>query len=564
MRLLDSRRLRGPNLQTPGPAALAEVAFDEGEDPARAVDVWRAEVARMTAALGWKEAAGEARARVFRGGAALTFPAPIDVLLAATEVNEWAIASATAILAGAAPAPLGEELARIGAEVAAQRQPRLLALREAAAARGVPFLWDDDAITLGMAARSRTYPVDALPVPGTVPWEELGRIPVALITGTNGKTTSTRLVARIARLAGLRPGHTSTDGVAIDEELIERGDWTGPGAARMVLRRPEVTIAILETARGGLLRRGLAVDACDAALITNVSSDHLGEFGIDDLDAMARTKAVVTRVVRDDGRVVLNADDPHLVPLAKGIAAPVIYFGLDAANAVIAAHVASGETAYVVRDGQFTRLDGGGATALGSVVEAPLTFRGAAKYNVQNCLGAAALAFALGLPDEAVRAALATFGARAEDNPGRGMIFDRGGVRVLADFGHNPDGMRGVFALAQKLRAERGGRLIAVSAQAGDRSDEDLRALAREIAAAEPARVILWDLISLLRGRAPGEVPAILQRELVAAGLPAESIGFADHEVDALQRALAQASPGDLVTLMPHIDREGIRLALAG
>jgi cyanophycin synthetase len=557
MRVLDSRRLRGANLQTREPAAVAEVTLDQGESTKAALDAWRRHVRRMAGALGWSSHADGVVARPFPGGVAFALPAPVDVLLDATEVNEWAIERASAELRGNGGGEDDFEAARARFEeqIAAHGNPALLVLREEARRRDIPFLWDDDHVTLGMARRSRTFEISALPAPGDVDWTGLGRIPVALVTGTNGKTTTTRLVARMVELDGRVPGNTSTDGIVVDGHVVQEGDWTGAEAARVVLRDPRVDVAILETARGGILRRGLAVDACDAALVTNVASDHFGEFGVYDLATMARAKAVVGTVVRSWGRVVLNGDDPQLVALIPSFEARVVLFSM-------ASDAPAGHEALVVRDGAFVRVTPAGATTLARVDESPLTFGGAARHNVANCLAAAGLAWALGISDQAVSSALRTFGRDAEDNPGRGQVVElRSGVRVLLDFGHNPAGMRDLFALARSL-VRAGGAILCVHTQPGDRTDVDMTALAREIAAASPRFVALWESEEYRRGREPGEIAATLGRALVAAGVSHDAMGVAEGEVAAVARALSVARRGDVVVVAPHIEREAVRASL--
>jgi cyanophycin synthetase len=280
MLLVDSWRLFGPNLQTRGPAALAEVSFEEGEDVVRAVSAWRVELLRMGTAVGLETP--DAAARVYRGGAVLTFSATIDRLLPATDVNEWAVTSAASVLRGEGPSSLEPQRTEIAAALVARASPGLLALEAESAARHVPFLWDDESITLGAGKRSRTWAMAALPAVEAVQWAELGPIPLALVTGTNGKTTSVRLLARILELAGRTVGMTTTDGVSLAGRMVESGDYTGPAGALLALRAPDVDAAVLETARGGILRRGLVVRAADVALLTNVSDDHLGHYGIDD------------------------------------------------------------------------------------------------------------------------------------------------------------------------------------------------------------------------------------------------------------------------------------------
>jgi cyanophycin synthetase len=554
MRVVDSRRLRGPNLQTREPAALAEVALDEGETTPRAVQAWRDEVARIAEPLGWSAYAERAVARPFPGGIAFALPAPIDVLLEATDVNEWAIASATSLLAGKSGRNLADARVEFLARIAAHGNPALAALRDEARRRDVPFLWGDDRVTLGTGARSVTLHVGSLPPPDGVSWNALGRVPVALVTGTNGKTTTARLVARIAKLAGMVPGSTSTDGVAVDERMIEDGDFTGGEGARIVLRHPQVELAVLETARGGILRRGLAVDACDAALITNVTSDHVGEFGVCDLPTMVRTKAVVATVVRPEGRVVLNGDDPLLAPLARAFVARSVLFGLDAKSRVLRAHLSAGGEVCTVRRGYFVRLEGREEHKLGRVVDAPLTFHGAARYNVANALAAAALAWSLGLPDSAITEALATFGRDPKDNPGRGWLVPLPkGPRVLFDFGHNPAGLSGVYQLARSLAGPRG-HVLGVHTQPGDRTEEDTLALAREIARGRPRLVALWESPEYRRGRPKGDIASALRRALLASGLDRTGVATCKDELGALRRALKGARPSDLVVVAPHVE----------
>ena len=568
MRLLDSRRLTGPNVQTSEPAALLEVAFESEEDPDAAIAAWRSELARvfgesamsLTASSG-----GLTTVRRFHGGAALCLVVPIDELLWATDVNEWALERATAVIAGKEPAAVEPRLSELLAARALAHRPLLLALAAEAERRALPFVWDDTEVTVGAGRGARTYPIDALPAIADVPWSALGSIPIALITGTNGKTTSARLVARILRLAGRAPGLCTTDGVSVDEAIVERGDWTGPAAARAVLRRADVEVAILETARGGILRRGLALAHCDAALITNVSADHLGDYGIDDVRAMADVKAVVGHAVRPGGALVLGADDPTLRALAPRFGARLVWFTLDAHHPLLAPHRAAGGEAWFLRGQELVHARGDAEQILLTVDELPIAFGGAAPYNVLNALGAAALAAALGSSDAEVVAGLRSFGAggaSGDDNPGRGNFVESGGVQILLDFGHNPAGVRAVMSLV-RARRRPGDRVTAILSQPGDRSDEALGEVARALVEGAPDRVILHDMLTHLRGRSPGEVPAILERALAACGLASAAVTSATDEVEALAAALDGSRPGDLVVVLPHLDREGVQALLA-
>jgi len=573
MRLVEGRRLTGPNHLARGPLVVVEVALEAAERVPFEAAFLR-EVARMRVAVGLDPDV-QLLVRPHRGGAVFAYPAPRDLMLACVEISEWAAASASETLAGRPETALEPKRTEIADMIARDRNPALLALEAEARHRGVPFLWDDETVSLGHGVRSVPYPTAALPAVDAVTWDTLGSVPIALVTGTNGKTTSSRLLASVAREAGFVVGSTSTDGVMVGGELVERGDWTGPIAARRVLREDRVELAVLETARGGILRRGLATDSCDVALITNIAADHLGDYGIDDLPAMALAKGVAAQAVRPDGTVVLNARDLHLVALAPNVDAKVVFFAdleveehREDTYARIGAHLAAGGTAVIAREGSVRIATGprGEATAtereLVRLVDVPITFEAAARYNVENVLGVVAAAGALGFPDDAIVRALRGF--QMDDNPGRGQLLDRAGVKVLLDFGHNPHGVRAVLQLVRTLHAQSGGRLFFLAASPGDRSDADIEAVVHEIAAMKPYRLIARELTGYLRGRDPGVVPAIYQRVFGELGFAPEVYEFAGSEVASLERAFELAEPGDVVVLLVHMDQAAVRELLRG
>ncbi|MCA9658977.1 MAG: hypothetical protein KC486_11590, partial [Myxococcales bacterium] len=399
-----------------------------------------------------------------------------------------------------------------------------------------------------------TWPIDQLPEVAAVPWGELGRIPIALLTGTNGKTTSARMLARIARRAGLHVGNSSTDGVAVDEVTIEAGDWTGPGATRMVLRRRDVDFAALEVARGGLLRRGLAIDRADAALITNVSDDHLGDYGIDDLATMAAVKAVIGGVVAPHGRVVLGADSAPLRAVARGrFRAPVVWFARSPDDALLREHLAAGGEAWYVADGGLVEAGPGGERPLLEIAAIPCALGGAAAHNVLNALGVAALASALGLPRPAIVDGLRSFASTAAENPGRINRYAVDGRRIVLDFAHNVAGIRALAGVAQHLRGA--GRLTVAFGMAGDRSDAEMLALAGALAELRPDAAILREQHDHLRGRALGEVPALLRRGLIDRGIASDAITEAADELATIDAFLRAAEAGDLLVILAHTQR---------
>lgn len=530
MRLDDARRLTGPNLYSPRPLVLLEIFLETGEtaESARAELQRRLEVLRASIGL------SPVVLRVVRAlpdWVALAHDAPLDEMLVGAELIELAALG----LQEPAEGP-GEGLAE---QLAAQRNPRLPALEAEARRHGVPFLWDDELVSLGHAKRAVHFKRDELPEADAVAWDSLGAIPIAMVTGTNGKTTSTRLLARMARESGRVVGSTSSDEVTIAGRTTREGDWTGPAAAREVLRSPEVDIAILETARGGILRRGLACDAIDVALLTNITDDHLGSHGISSLEDMAQVKAVIARAAR---HVVLNARDPHLRALSLPDAALTWFADVDA-GATAPTH----PRLVLARDGHVVSIREGVETRLIPIASIPITFNGTARYNVENALGATAAAEALGLPHAAIIRALETF--TAADNPGRGETWTRDGVTLFLDFAHNPDGVGSALQVATSLLGATG-RLTVVTGSAGDRTDDELTAISARIRDAKPATLYVRELEHYLRGRQPNEVPAFFERTLGATR--------AASEVEALTRATASARSGDVIALLVHVDRDEV------
>ena len=561
--LHDSRRLPGPGLLWDRPGAIAEVTCPDAlAEPF--VAAWRAEARRMLDGVGWTSE--QVVARRFPHGASVALSAPIDGLLSATEINEWAVASAAARVLGDHVPPFGVAAKRIRRMIRREARPALVAMHRAAAEHGVTCLHDPDEVSVGAGTGAVTWPVTAIPAPESVDWAGIHDVPIVLVTGTNGKTTTVRLLAAVARAAGRLAGFSSTDTVTIGDEIVDRGDWSGPAGARRVLRDRRVEFAVLETARGGILRRGLAATRATGAIVTNVGEDHFGEWGITDVQALAETKLVVGRAVLPGGRLVLNADDPVLVEMSLGTSAPLLWIASDAASPVVQRHLAAGgDAAWVERDMLVLQV-GGTRCDVMAIADIPLTLGGMARHNVQNALGVAALACVAGLPLEAIRTGLGGFGTTPDDNPGRLNVYRFGGVTVLVDFVHNPHGMHAMAQLAASLPARR--RLV-VLGQAGDRDDEALRAFARSTWAMRPDHVVLKEMEAFRRGRAPGEANRLMEDELRRLGATPDRIEHAPSEYDAVRAALGWAKDGDLLLLPTHAERERVlqlmqRLQAAG
>ena len=542
MEFLDARRLTGPSLLADTPGAVLDVACD-AKDAEALVPVWTAHVERMLEDLGWDDS--NLSLTYLAGGVSLFFTAPIDALYAASELNEWAWAASEAELNGTPAPDYDEALAAIKASLAEEANPELLAFAAAAAEYDVTFLWDDDFVSIGLGKHSQTWPVRELPDLDSIDWSQHGDVPIGLVTGTNGKTTTVRLATHIMRSAEKNVGLSSTDWIAVNDNILDRGDWSGPGGARTVLREQNVDVAILESARGGLLRRGLGVNAADVALITNIAEDHLGDFGSQNLAELLDIKWIVSRAVVGFGKLILNADDKLLVSKADRYPGELIWFSLHADNPIVEQHVAAGGTAFVLDEPDLVMLSGDSRDEICASSDIAITLNGAARHNVANALAAAALTMGLGADLQDVRSGLMSI--TQDDNPGRCNIYDLDGRKVLVDFAHNPHAMQALFGMAEALPAKR--RALCFG-QAGDRPDRAIRELARDAWSIGLDQVIVSELAEYHRGREAGEVFAVIKDELMEVGATDDQILHFDEESESLAAALEWAEPGDLVIML--------------
>ena len=552
MRILDSRRLTGPSLLLDTPGAVIDVALDQ-QLTGWAIAAWESSARSLLEAIGW----GDQRvvSRPFRGGVSLALSAPVDGLYSATDVAEEAWEAAASELESRTSPDRPSVVLRLRRIIQEERNPRLVAMKGAAESRGVTFLSDEDQASIGSGTGVMVWPVRSIPEPSTIDWAQVHEVPIALVTGSNGKTTVVRLLSAMIRWWGKVPGSTSTDGVYVDGTTIEEGDFSGPGGARLVLRQRSVEAAVLETARGGILRRGLATSRADVAVVTNVAEDHLGEFGVESLEQLAETKLLVARALTRGGSLVLNAEDAELVRASGRVTAPVTWFSLDAGSDIVRNHTEGGGRAVVVEGDDIVLVRGDARTPVLRTGDAPFTFGGTARHNVANALAAVAAATELGIPLSAIADALRSFGKKPADNPGRANLYEVGGARILVDYAHNAHGIMALVGLAQGIAATR--RLVMVGG-AGDRQDEAIREMARAAAGLQPDRVIVKDAEQYLRGRTLGEVPALLADEFTRLGTPASSISRALSELEGVRDALTWARPGDLLVLAVHQDRRQV------
>ncbi|MGH8052080.1 MAG: Mur ligase family protein [Arenimonas sp.] len=545
----DSRRLTGPNLYLPG-CGVALETLGETVPSAYSLTEWQALVLQACAHLQWT--LPEFVIRRHKTGASLAFSAPADQLYTGTEINEWAWLKVAKCqqetYSPAAPNLLDDEVAfhTLQRMAEAEANPHLITLIEAAEKKNLPTFYDDEFFSIGEGQGSQTWLIEALPGLDSIDWQKSSTIPTALITGSNGKTTTTRLVAAMCREQGWHTGHNCTDGLFLDGVCYEEGDYSGPMGARSILRNQQVQAGVLETARGGILRRGLAVQSVNVAAVTNISADHFGEYGIHDLSGLADVKLVVARALDEAGVLVLNADDAMLMQKASQFKCRHAYFSLQENNPLIAELQKIGGTVCELIDGHLY-ID---KNDLGAIDDMPLSMNGSAQYNVENLAAAACISYGLGVGLPAIKTTMYRFGLSNSDNPGRLQRWQVGGVNVLIDYAHNPEGLHGFLSIVQSQQAA--GRLALLLGQAGNREDDDIRELAKVAASFKPDTIVLKDIDGFMRGREAGEVAVILQGALLEYGIPESRISIQLNEVEAVRTILQWAEAGDILALPIH------------
>ncbi|HHV99711.1 MAG TPA: cyanophycin synthetase [Clostridiaceae bacterium] len=370
------------------------------------------------------------------------------------------------------------------------------------------------------------------------------RIPIVSITGTNGKTTTTRLVKHVLSLDGKMVGMTSTSGIYIGNECILKGDNTGPTSAKIVLSNRNIDAAVLETARGGIVRKGLGYDLADVGVIVNISEDHLGLDSLNSIQDLAFVKSLVVEAVKPDGYAVLNADDEMTEYVRQRVKCKVILFSKERNNPLILGQLKLNEKAVYIKDDTIYVYDGVKTFPLIKLKDIPITMGGKAECNIENSLAAISALFALSVPFNIIKKGLKTFMPDVKSNPGRFNIFDMGEFKVMLDYGHNPAGYRAVIKFIQKINAK---RLVGVIGMPGDRLQSSIEEVGRMCSKVFSKIYIKED--NDLRNRAAGEVADILYNSIVSTGFEKENIEVIYSELEALKKALVTAKPGDLIVV---------------
>ena len=550
----DCRRLTGPSLVWDKTGAILDVLIDDMEMDA-VLDCWYRHINQLLAPIEWPNP--ELNHRRFENGFNLVLAAPIDQLYAATLVLETAWYFCVCELMGIDAQHTEVLIQDIRTEMRDELNPVLIELQQSAAAHQVDFLVDDDDASVGHGEGSISWAVDAIPASDQIDWPSVHDVPVALITGTNGKSTSVRLLDGIAKAAGNISGVTSTDFVRVGDDVLDKGDYSGPGGARLLLRDRRLQAAFLEVARGGILRRGLPLHRASASLVTNVARDHLGQYGVNTLEALTEVKLVVRKALAEDGVLVLNADDEGLINyMETAEQAHVCWFSLDKSHPCIQQQINKQQRCCFTEADTIVYFDGHEAREVCAIKEIPMTMGGAAQHNIRNALGAVGVASAMGYSIDQIQQGLTKFNSDENDNPGRLNTFElKSGVRVVIDFAHNAHSVEAVTSTVSRMPAR---QKWALFGSAGDRSDEEISAIATGVCSINPDHVVIVELEQYLRGREPGVVPEIMKQACLNSGLNDSQLSYADSPMLGVKRALAQMQAGDLGLFLVLAERDEV------
>ena len=548
------RRLTGPSLVWSETGAILDVLVEDMEME-QVLDCWYRQLDLVLSQVNWENP--KLTHRRFENGFNLLIAAPIDQLYSAVLVLETAWYFCACELLELEAESRDRLIEDIREEMQSEKNDALIELQTAAGQHEVDFLVDDDVVSIGHGQGSISYMVEQIPQPQQINWTSVHDVPVAMITGTNGKSTSVRLLDGIARAAGQVSGVTSTDFVRVGDDVLDLGDYSGPGGARLLLRDPRLEVAFLEVARGGILRRGLPLRRARVALVTNVANDHLGQYGVNTLQALTETKFAVSKTLAENGVLVVNADDAGIVDhLAQQDRQNLCWFSLDKSNPRIQYQLHNRGRCCFIDENDIVNFDGAREERICAIKDIPMTINGAALHNVRNALGAVGVASAMEYTSAQMRTGLCRFNSDERDNPGRlNSFLLRNSVHVIIDFAHNAHSVEAVTDTVRRMPAK---QKWALFGSAGDRSDDEIAAIASGVCSLAPDHVVIAEIETYLRGRALGEVGAIMKQACLDNGIPEERIYFAESPLAGVKFALSRMQEGDLGLFLVLSERDQV------
>ncbi len=544
-----SSRLLGQSRFFAEPGAVMDIAWQENNQ--EIADLYVKSLQDVLALLPIKNY--ELKTKVFYSGINIALRYPYDLLMVACEILDWVWDDVVDFWDLERPINTKKTVTRFKAMIKENQQLLLRKIHQKALNKKLSFFIHKDILVLGSGVKQFSCPLNKITKLNDIPWSKISNIPTILITGTNGKTTTTRLTEFICRRAKLKSGYCSTDWVMIDGKLVSEGDLSGPMGHQYVLMHPKVEVAVLEVARGGIVKRGLLPNYANVATVTNIAYDHIGQNGIENLTDLAEAKGIVYQGLAEDGVALINLDDEYIVNLDNSNH-KCAYLSTKLGEDKISSYLNENNFVVYLDNGYITIKTLTKSHKLNKIDSIPLTVSGLATYNFENTLHAVGLCFAIGVEPEQIKRGLAKFGADDKSNFGRWNYYNSAKYgHLVVDIAHNPAGLENILSLAQQFRKLHNltGKLGLMYGNTADRRDT-IPEISQLICKYNVDYVVIKEFQGSLRGSELGEMPQVFYDELIKAGYPAEQINIIPNEVEAVQHILDSAQPNDMNLLCSH------------
>ena len=547
---IGKSRLMGSNIYFSGTGAALDITLSgqDLKDMSKLIKLYEVELERIMQALNWS--GYKTGIRVYSKGFKYALSAPADLLFCAIYVLRQTGESAYNQYKTGEPNPIQDILEYIEPEIKSELDLKYRAICDEARRRSLNVFLEKYDICIGSGKYAYRADIDDI-ILRDIPWDEIKEVPSVMVTGTNGKTTTVRLTAYIARHAGKKVGYCSTDWVMVGDEIVEKGDLSGPTGSLRVMMHPEVELAVLEVARGGLVRRGLIADYVRGATVTNVSEDHLGQDGIENLEDMAESKSLVYDAVRAGGYRVINLDDDELRKRVSTLPGKkILITQRPLTNKDVKACLKYADHVCYIKDNAFYWKTGDTEEMVATFEETPITVNGMAKHNVENAMNAICLSYILGLTKEQITEGLRTYENTAENNHGRANTFKHNGGTIIVDFAHNPAAIGAILNMAHAY-LKPGGKLSMLVGNTGNRL-KLTDGICQMVVDAKVDTVMIKEIPNYLRGAKLGQIPKMIEDSLLEKGLKKKQIIMIGDEETALEHTLDTMQPGDVCAFLCH------------
>lgn len=543
-------RLMGANLFFPEPGAVLDATLNstDMQDAQKIIDIWYKELNRIMTALNWS--GYKAEHKKYSRGIKFAISAPADLLYvgAFTLVEVWD--SVYTEFKSGKPKDIQEIMDELQPDLRRHLDLKFRAIYSEARRRSLNVFLERYDLCIGSGKYAFRCDIDDIRL-HEIPWDDIKDVPTVIVTGTNGKTTTVRLTAYIVKNAKRKVGYCSTDWVVVGDEIVEKGDMSGPTGNLRVMTNPDVEIAILEAARGGLVRRGLITDFACAATVTNVSEDHLGQDGVETVSDLAYVKTLLYEAVKPDGFKIVNIDDAELarrVPTLKG--KKILITQRDLSTPEVAELVKHATYVCHTKDGGFYWKDGDKDTLVATFKETPITVDGFAKHNVENTMQAISLSYSLGLSLEEIKSGITTYENTVANNHGRANVFKHNGGTIIVDFAHNPAAIGAILNMS-KAYLKDSGKYSMLVGNTGNRLNMN-DSICQQIADANLDEIMIKEIPNYLRGAKLGQIPKMIEDTLLNKGVSKDKINMIESEENALEYVLETMKAGDVCAFLCH------------